>query len=49
MPFDQAVLFDADVSYASYMNGIDDPWTNKLLPRMFSQGSSVGGPMLRSL
>ncbi|PVH85199.1 hypothetical protein DL98DRAFT_583794 [Cadophora sp. DSE1049] len=32
VPFDRVVLFDADASYASYMNGIDDPWTKKLLP-----------------
>ncbi|KAK0108216.1 hypothetical protein ONS95_003036 [Cadophora gregata] len=32
VPFDRAVLFDADASYAAYMNGIDDPWTKNLLP-----------------
>ncbi|KAH9218726.1 hypothetical protein DL95DRAFT_457936 [Leptodontidium sp. 2 PMI_412] len=27
VPFDQAVLFDADMSYEGILNGMDDPWT----------------------
>ncbi|KAG4440191.1 hypothetical protein IFR05_004336 [Cadophora sp. M221] len=32
VPFDQSILFDADMSYEAILNGMDDPWTKHLLP-----------------